>query len=160
VGGGLGKAEVEIFARNHALPNVLSLPYQPLGRLGRSLSSADVHVVSLGDSMVGIIHPCKVYAAMAIGRPILYFGPENSHVADILDEASGGWKVAHGDVDAAIRALHEMRSTPASLRDAMGRRSHALLAKTLGQAMLTKRFCDQLETSLGFRSIAATEARG
>ena len=41
-----------------------------LATLRESLSAADVHVVSLGADMVGIIHPCKVYGAMAVlARP-------------------------------------------------------------------------------------------
>jgi hypothetical protein len=27
----------------------------------------------------GIIHPCKIYGAMTVARPILYFGPLLSH---------------------------------------------------------------------------------
>src|SRR6185503_10863307 len=74
VGGGLGKKEVETFAREHDVRNIISLPYQPLADLRYSLSAADVHVVSLGENMVGIVHPCKIYGAMTVGRPILYFG--------------------------------------------------------------------------------------
>ena len=87
VGGGIGKRRVEEFIREHGLTNALSLPYQPLSELRHSLSAADVHVVSLGEPMVGIIHPCKVYGAMAVARPVLYFGPSPSHVADLLERA-------------------------------------------------------------------------
>jgi hypothetical protein len=33
--------------------------------------------------MVGIIHPCKIYGAMAAAKPILYFGPQPSHITDL-----------------------------------------------------------------------------
>ncbi len=60
VGGGLGKREVEEFIERHRLTNACSLPYQPLSR--SDPVAADVHLVTLGEGMVGIIHPCKVYA--------------------------------------------------------------------------------------------------
>ena len=35
--------------------------------------------------MVGIIHPCKIYGAMAAARPILFLGPNPSHISDLLE---------------------------------------------------------------------------
>ena len=62
-------------------------------------------MVSLGQEMVGIVHPCKVYGAMSVARPILFLGPRPSHVADILDETPIGKHVSHGDVPACIAAI-------------------------------------------------------
>jgi glycosyltransferase involved in cell wall biosynthesis len=83
------------------LQNILCLPYQPLDELAGSLSAADVHVVVLGDPFVGLIHPCKIYNALAVGAPILYIGPESSHLSEIL-EALGSRvcaRMGHGDVE-------------------------------------------------------------
>ena len=81
--------------------NILCLPYQPLAELAGSLSAADLHVVVMGDPFVGLIHPCKIYNALAVGAPILYVGPESSHLSEIL--AALGSRVCarlvHGDVD-------------------------------------------------------------
>src|SRR5262249_29492036 len=52
VGGGSAKAKIEACIQAHDLTNVLSLPYQPLAELNDSLGAADVHVVTLGNSMV------------------------------------------------------------------------------------------------------------
>jgi glycosyltransferase involved in cell wall biosynthesis len=145
VGGGLGKREVDALIREHGLTNVLSLPYQPMADLRYSLSAADVHVVSLGDDMVGIIHPCKIYGAMAVARPIFFFGPKPSHVSDLLDEHRFGWHVSHGDVRKAVESIGEMRGTPREALDAMGHLAQHVLRDNLGQEMLCARFCDALE---------------
>ncbi len=88
-------------------PNILCLPYQPLAELAGSLSAADLHVVVLGDPFVGLIHPCKIYNALAVGAPILYIGPESSHLSEIL--AALGSRVCaqlrHGDVDACATQI-------------------------------------------------------
>ena len=83
VGGGSEQQKVRRFAERHQLANIKCLPYQPLAELSASLSAADLHVVVMGDPFVGIIHPCKVYNIMAVRSPMLYIGPEESHVTDL-----------------------------------------------------------------------------
>lgn len=145
VGGGNGKKEVEAYIVQHNLRNVISLPYQPLADLRYSLSAADVHVVSLGLDMVGIIHPCKVYGAMAVARPVLFFGPKPSHVSDLLDNHQFGAHVSHGDVDGAVNAINKLRTMPQQERDQLGQTAQHVLESSLSQDILCKRFCDGVE---------------
>ena len=111
VGGGSEHPKVRKFAADHGLKNILCLPYQPLNELAGSLSAADLHTVVLGDPFVGMIHPCKIYNILTVGAPVLYVGPEPSHLADILGDMDGSphtARVAHGrpgDAVAAIRRI-------------------------------------------------------
>jgi hypothetical protein len=159
IGGGLGKKEVEAFAQEHKLPNIVSLPYQPLAELRYSLSAADVHVVSLGDDMVGIVHPCKIYGAMAVGRPVLFLGPRPSHVADILDENPIGRHVAHGDLEAAVAAIQSFLDAAPDELARMGDTAQRVLTQHFTQAYLCGKFCDALENALGMSSAAPAEQR-
>jgi hypothetical protein len=143
VGGGLGKAAVDAIAG----PTIRSLPYQPLAELRTSLSAADVHLVAMGDEVVGINHPCKVYGAMAVSRPILFVGPAESHVGDLLREHGIGWHVAQGDAEGALTTLRTIAATPRAELAAMGRRAGALVAARLGRARLEDAFCDVVEGS-------------
>ena len=145
VGGGAAKRQVDAHIAQHGLANAISLPYQPLATLRESLSAADVHVVSLGGEMVGIIHPCKVYGAMAVGRPILYFGPRPSHVTDLIDAAAIGLPVAHGDVAGAVDAIRQLRQMSADDRLAMGLRAQDALRSRLSRRILCDALCDAVE---------------
>jgi glycosyltransferase involved in cell wall biosynthesis len=145
VGGGLGKAEIEAFIEKHRPPNIRLLPYQPLSELRYSLSAADVHLVAMGNEMVGVVHPCKVYGAMAVGRPLLLLGPSPCHVSDILGENDIGWQVAHGDVDGADRLLREILDTDPGELAAKGKRAQASAGEQYSRATLTAAFCDVLE---------------
>jgi hypothetical protein len=148
IGGGTGKRSVEEHIARNQLRNAIALPYQPIEDLRHSLTAADVHVVSLGNEMVGIVHPCKIYGAMAAGRPILYLGPRPSHVADLLDAHGFGWLVSHGDVAGCERAIQAIRATPPEkLRD-MGRTAKRVLEESLTQRLLCGRFCDALERAI------------
>jgi len=106
VGGGSEFPTVSNFAVAHNLGNILCLPYQPLAELSASLSAADLHMVVMGDPLVGIVHTCKIYNIMCIGSPVLYVGPSESHVMDIA--AGNGIPLSsanHGDVDLVVRRI-------------------------------------------------------
>lgn len=135
VGDGNGKAEIDrrvAAGANH----IVSLPYQPLERLAATLNAADLHVVSVGNAMVGIVHPCKIYSAMAVGKPILLFGPERCHAADILQERHAGWHVPHGDVAAAVAAVKQAASLPQDARQAMGDRASQRISRDFSRSRL------------------------
>ncbi|MGD9690641.1 MAG: glycosyltransferase family 4 protein [Phycisphaerales bacterium] len=143
IGGGGGKKEVDDRIAAGAT-NIVSLPYQPLSEIKYSLSAADVHVVSIGNEVVGIVHPCKVYGAMAVSRPILLLGPSPSHVSDLIEQHRIGWHVAHGDTAGAVRVLREMLATPPEQLAQMGERAAAVISTTLSKATLCGSFCDVL----------------
>ena len=97
VGGGVRKKEVTEFKIGHNLENIVQLPFQPRENIHNSLGSSDIQVVILGNGQVGYTHPNKVYGAMYIGKPILYIGPTESHVADLLNDLKGNISVQHGE---------------------------------------------------------------
>jgi len=148
VGSGTGKKQVEDYMAEHSLRNVLSLPYQPLRELRFSLSAADVHVVSLGNGMTGIIHPCKIYGAMSVARPILYFGPPSSHIADLLQAHDIGWQVPHGDITGAIKAIDTIRTASRESLEKKGRAAQQVIRQSLDQTRLRNQFCDEIERRL------------
>jgi hypothetical protein len=82
IGGGSEFAKVKKWADGN--PQVLCLPYQPLNQLSASLSAAEAHLVVMGSSMLGLVHPCKVYNMLAVNAPVIYVGPTPSHVTEIL----------------------------------------------------------------------------
>jgi glycosyltransferase involved in cell wall biosynthesis len=111
VGGGAGKAGVEERIRNGA-KNIVSLPYQPLEILDECLAAADLHVVSMGNDMVGIVHPCKIYGALAAGRPILALAPAASPIADLIKHLPCGMRVSHDDPHKAALAIRDFAHCP------------------------------------------------
>lgn len=86
VGGGPRRAEIERFAREHALDNVSYRDYVPRDRLSESLSTGDLHLLTLRRSMAGIAVPGKLYGIMAAGRPCLMVGPRESEPGRTIRE--------------------------------------------------------------------------
>lgn len=160
IGGGVGKADVRRVMQEHEPSNIIDLPYQPFERLRYSLSAADVHVVTMVDAAVGCIHPCKVYGAMAVGRPILFVGPRPSHVTDLLDGQDVGWQTAHGDAQACAEKIEAILKTGRQELRQMGERARAYVDEKYTQARLLGEFCDCVERAVNLRRPQAAASSG
>jgi colanic acid biosynthesis glycosyl transferase WcaI len=101
IGGGSEFEQVKTFADRNGLSNIVAIPYQPLERLAASLSSADLHVVVMGDPFVGIVHPCKIYNIRRLGIPYLYIGPKISHIGEMNPVSVA----EHGDVERVVASI-------------------------------------------------------
>ncbi len=105
VGDGPRRGEVEAFAGHHPEARVELLPYVDGERLAASLTSADVHLVSLARAWQGVIVPSKLHAVFALGRPVLFVGPRENEIAQWIEESGGGWIVAEDDVADLLAAV-------------------------------------------------------
>jgi glycosyltransferase involved in cell wall biosynthesis len=144
VGGGEGKREVHA-AQARGCSNIVSLPYLPREFLATALSVADLHVVAIGDAMVGIVHPSKIYSAIAAQRPILSFGPDACDAAEVLRNDRIGWHVRHGDVDGACAAIQEAASLTPTALAAIGRRAAEVATARFSRGQVLTDFCALVE---------------
>jgi colanic acid biosynthesis glycosyl transferase WcaI len=156
IGGGAGKGAIDAKIRGGAR-NIVSLPFQPPERLDEALAAADVHVVSMGNDVVGIVHPCKIYGALAVGRPVLFFGPADSPPGELLATINAGRCVEHGDVAGAVAAIAGLRSLAPETRAAMGQAAARAIATRFGACELCHDVCEVIETSRGVRGINRQE---
>ena len=93
-------------------PNLLCLPYRRLDQLAGSLSAGDLHLVIMGEPLVGLVHPCKLYNLLAVAAPLLYIGPWPSHVTEVLGSMDGDYPyavAAHGAIEQVVAAVLELR---------------------------------------------------
>ncbi|MEO6259371.1 MAG: glycosyltransferase family 4 protein [Thermoanaerobaculia bacterium] len=116
VGGG-----ARLPAIRNAGGNVRFEPYQPMERLSESLSSADVHLVTLRSEMEGLIVPSKIYGILAVGRPILFVGATDGEIARLIETTGCGAVVAEGDVSGLASRIRAMAADRAEMT-AMGER--------------------------------------
>lgn len=145
VGGGAGKHEIERRVEEEGLNNVKCLPYQPLERLGSLLSAADVHVVTLRAETVGINHPSKIYGVMGAGKPVLYLGPQHSHVSQILEKHTIGWRVDREDAAAIDEILGALAAMPRKRLDEIGRRARQITEREFNRDVLLRRVVAEVE---------------
>ena len=90
VGEGQGKTRLQNWASQEKLESVRFLGYQNKEHLRYSLSAGDIHLVTLRSEMEGLSVPSKVYGIMAVGRPVVFIGPDGSEVASLIRESGCG----------------------------------------------------------------------
>ena len=90
------------------LPHVDFLPSQPKSSLAAFLGAADVHLVSVGAGLEGLVVPSKAYGILAAGRPLIYIGSHDSEIGAILRESGAGAVVKNGDSAALAAELKKM----------------------------------------------------
>ena len=95
-----------------------------------------------------MIHPCKVYSAMATGRPLLYVGPAPSHISDLLERYRVGWRVGHGEVGALVALVERIVAMAPAELEQMGQRGRAAVAASFTEEQLCGELCDAFELAL------------
>jgi glycosyltransferase involved in cell wall biosynthesis len=127
IGGGLRFAEVKAVSDTR----VKTLPYQPLEQVRFQLSAADVHVITLDDEYVGVVHPCKFYSALSLGKPILYLGRADSPFGRLVTQERLGWQVDHGDIAGAEQALGSIAGVSTDEMAELGRRARTVYERIM-----------------------------
>jgi colanic acid biosynthesis glycosyl transferase WcaI len=145
VGGGSEYRRLREIARQQNLRNLMFLPYQPLERLGASLSAADLHLVVMGEPFVGIIHPCKIYNVLRVGAPVLYIGPSPSHITDLLAElnSSQTYRANNGDVEGVLEKILAAAAVPHRANP-----RHVSFAEKFSHQILVSRMLDVVQATL------------
>jgi glycosyltransferase involved in cell wall biosynthesis len=132
VGGGSEFKRVQRWAEVGKRANVLCLPYQPLNQLSASLSAADAHVIIMGNAMLGIVHPCKIYNVLSVAAPVIYIGPQPSHVTEILDKLGDehlAIRVAHGEAETLADQIQNLQQKTAGVRRPLSKEVSAAFSK-------------------------------
>lgn len=93
-------------AQNSGLTNLSRFNARSWSELGEFPGSANLHVVSLVNSMTGTCVPSKTYGRLAPGRPTLFIGSRLSQVAADIIEARAGFVIdAEDDEGIAAQIL-------------------------------------------------------
>lgn len=144
VGGGVRKKDVSEFKIKHELENIVQLPFQPRENIHNSLGSSDIQVVILGNGQVGYTHPNKVYGAMYIGKPILYIGPTESHVTDLINDLEGNISVQHGESKILANKIEALFSKTWNEINAIGENNLSYANKNFHPEVLKQKMLDAI----------------
>ncbi len=123
VGGGERWKSLQQAKRERALSHWHLRSYLPAAELNEAMAAADCALITLRDAFLGVISPSKLHAALAMGLPILYIGPEGGNVDQAIRRFDCGVSLRHGDAQGVadfLRRLQQDDSYAAGLR----RRAH------------------------------------
>ncbi len=143
VGDGAARRDLECQAGSLIGDRIRFLPYQPRSELSNSLSAADLHVVSMHESITGCLCPSKLYGILAAGRPVLAITPTATDLREVVHRERLGWCCPPGNATAVAAAVAEAAGD-SSTRDAMGRRARQLALGAYDRSVVTAQFADML----------------
>lgn len=154
VGDGPRRPEIEEFARRRGIENFAYRDYVPRERLARSLSVADLHLITLRPSMAGIAAPGKLYGILAAGRPALMVGPEESEpglvirehgVGEVVDPA----RMEDGEgAEAVVEVVLRARERPGRCRE-VGRRAREVFEERFSADVARREWEEMLREEVG-----------
>ncbi len=82
---------------------------------------------------------------MALGKPVLFLGPDPCHVSDLIQDLGTGWHIRHGQVDEAVDVIQQMLNTDSLELAEMGQRARREVENELNMEQLLGKFCDLVE---------------
>jgi glycosyltransferase involved in cell wall biosynthesis len=91
------------------LENIKFMPYQPIEKLQAVMEGGDVHLVTMRESVKGMIVPCKFYSGLSVGRPTIYVGPEGSEIESVINQYGAGSCVHPHDSKALADVIYGYR---------------------------------------------------
>ena len=145
IGGGSRVREVSDFKERHQLNNVVQLNYQPLEKLSESLSAADLHVTVMGNEFVGIVHPCKIYNILSVGRPFVFIGPSASSMGELVKNEGIGFQVEHGYVHGLINVIEKVKMLSDDEKNTLTQKSVSLKDRAFSRKKLSTELAEFLE---------------
>ena len=104
----------------------------------------------MGNPFVGLVHPCKIYNILRVGSPLLYIGPQPSHISEILQALNGELPCAwakHGEVDRVIEHILALKKRMLQPNGERG----VPLAGRFSQEVLLPQLVAALESAAGSR---------
>jgi len=117
VGGGRRWNDIAEEKDRRGLDNVLMQPYIPKEETPAVMALADCALITLADWSLGIMSPSKLHANLAMGLPVIYFGPERSNVDAAIERSGAGVSLRHGDATGLVAFVEACQANPAHLAE-------------------------------------------
>lgn len=108
VGGGSQTPQMQKAVAEKQLSNCYFEPFVPEAERNRLLNRANLGLITLADSAVGIMSPSKIHAKLANGLPILYVGPKGSNVDEAISEFDCGYSARHGSPESIVAFVEQL----------------------------------------------------
>lgn len=143
VGDGTIKKNIENYALENNLKNVVFIPYQEKSDLNYSLNAADIHFVVNSKGIKGISVPSKLYGVMACGKMILGILEKGSEARIIIEESGCGIcsePEDYEDIYIKIKYILDNKQ----LAEAMGEKGRKYLEKNLTKELSISKYRESI----------------
>ena len=95
--------------------NIRLAPFAAEAQLEDRLNTADVHLLSLRPGWEGVVVPSKFFGSLAVGKPVIYAGPEESAIARWIKQFEVGFILTEHNLDYIKQKLIEFAAEKENL---------------------------------------------
>ncbi len=143
IGAGARRAHIADSIAHLKLSNASLHPYRPFTELNSSLNACDASLVTIAREIEGISFPSKLYASLAVGKPIVALSEPDSELRRIVEAHQVGIWAAIDDTPGLIAGLRRLMSDPVLCQE-MGRRARALIESSFSLSAASRAYEDIL----------------
>lgn len=105
VGGGRGRDALRAKVKGKNIANIRFAKHQPKAKLKSMMESGDIHLITMKDTAAGLLYPSKFYAACAVGRPVIFVGPKECSLHDVIHKKECGASIRNQDAQSLIKTI-------------------------------------------------------
>ena len=102
------------------------------------LNSCHVGLVTLAKGMAGLGVPSKSYNMLAAGKPILFFGDENSEISLLVKENNIGW--SHSSSDSLLEFFNQIDESYFKISKVLGQNSRIVAETKYSESVILRKF--------------------
>ena len=131
VGEGTLKKQLEEYAKEHDMKNVVFIPYQKKEELAYSLNAADVHWIVNAEGVKGVSCPSKLYGILATAKPALAVLEDGTEAKNIIEQTKCGFAASPKEYEKIAELIEKFIATEKSELIEMGNRGYEYMKQNL-----------------------------
>lgn len=142
VGSGAARSKMEETVRINELQNVFFLPPYSRNEEEAVLNNSSISLVCLKDKMFGLGVPSKSYNVMAAGKPILFIGPKNSEIYNMVKNNGIGFSFDWSQKKEIISFLNNLQEKDIERFEELGRKARMLLEAKYDKEIILNKYLE------------------
>jgi glycosyltransferase involved in cell wall biosynthesis len=150
VGGGAMRPWIARQCAERRLGNIEFRDYVPKERTPDTMREADCALITLEETMLGVMSPSKLHANLSMGLPVIYVGPPRSNVDEAIQRFGCGISLRPGEGEGLasfVRDLMKNRERHIQMR----RNARRAFEEAYCEARTLPRFDDVIDVPLNNR---------
>jgi glycosyltransferase involved in cell wall biosynthesis len=108
VGGGVLRPWIARQCAQRRLDNIEFRDYVPKERTPETMREADCALITLEETMLGVMSPSKLHANLSMGLPVIYVGPPHSNVDEAIQRFGCGISLRPGEGEALATFVRDL----------------------------------------------------
>jgi len=147
VGGGVLRPWIARQCAQRGLRNIEFRDYVPKEQTPQTMREADCALITLEETMLGVMSPSKLHANLSMGLPVIYVGPPRSNVDEAIQRFGCGISLRPGEGEGLATFVRDLMKNREK-HNQMRRNARRAFEEAYCDAKTLPRFDEVIDCSL------------